>query len=250
MVKGLDKFREYFSEFSKQYVLIGGSACDISFREEGADFRATKDLDIVLIVEALTEEFGRRFWEFLEDGGYQHRARSDGRPQFYRFEKPKDTRFPKMIELFARTDEILSPDRTLVPLYIDEGVSSLSAILLDEAYYRLLMEGRTVIDGVSILSATYLILFKIKAWKDLSEKREAGKHVDSRDIKKHRNDILRMVSELTLEAQIELSAAVKREVLFFIHEMQKEDPDLKVLGLKNVKLENILNRLEETYCGQ
>lgn len=38
MVKGLDKFREYFVDFSEQYVLIGGAACDISFNEVGADF--------------------------------------------------------------------------------------------------------------------------------------------------------------------------------------------------------------------
>ena len=44
MVKGLDKFREYFADFSEQYVLIGGAACDISFDEIGADFRTTNVL--------------------------------------------------------------------------------------------------------------------------------------------------------------------------------------------------------------
>ena len=62
MVKGLDTFKEYFQNFSEQYVLIGGAACDLSFHEGGADFRATKDLDIVLVVEALTKEFGQKFW--------------------------------------------------------------------------------------------------------------------------------------------------------------------------------------------
>ena len=104
MVKGLDKFKVYFANFSEQYVLIGGAACDISFDEIGADFRATKDLDVVLVVEALTKKFGQRFWEFIRKGGYQHRARSNGKPQFYRFEKPENQEFPKMIELFARTD--------------------------------------------------------------------------------------------------------------------------------------------------
>ena len=33
------------------------AACDILFTENEADFRATRDLDIVLIVEALTPEF-------------------------------------------------------------------------------------------------------------------------------------------------------------------------------------------------
>ncbi len=100
MVKGLDKFREYFKEFTGQYVLIGGAACDISFHDQGENFRATRDLDIVLIVEAQTKEFGERFWKFINDGGYQHRARSSGKPQFYRFDKQMSPEYPKMLELF------------------------------------------------------------------------------------------------------------------------------------------------------
>ena len=29
MVKGIERFREYFRDFTDQYVLIGGAACDI-----------------------------------------------------------------------------------------------------------------------------------------------------------------------------------------------------------------------------
>lgn len=36
MVKGLDRFREFFKDFEDQYVLIGGAACDILFaRNQG-----------------------------------------------------------------------------------------------------------------------------------------------------------------------------------------------------------------------
>lgn len=52
MVKGIEVFRKYFAEFADQYVLIGGAACDISFGNSDIAFRATKDLDMVLIVEA------------------------------------------------------------------------------------------------------------------------------------------------------------------------------------------------------
>ena len=76
MIKGLDTFREYFRDFQNQYVLIGGAACDIVFSEADLPFRATKDLDIVLIVEALTPEFGRRFWDFIREGGYENRGKS------------------------------------------------------------------------------------------------------------------------------------------------------------------------------
>ena len=68
MVRGLDIFYEYFSEYSDQYVLIGGAACDLSFSNYDEDFRATKDLDMVLIVEAQTREFAKRFWEFVRNG--------------------------------------------------------------------------------------------------------------------------------------------------------------------------------------
>lgn len=65
MVKGLNVFREYFKEYENQYVLIGGTACDIAFESNEGIFRATRDLDMVLILEALTPQFGERFWEFM-----------------------------------------------------------------------------------------------------------------------------------------------------------------------------------------
>ncbi len=58
VVKGLDTFRNHFAGYEEQYVLIGGAACDIVFESNDASFRATRDLDMVLIVEALTPEFG------------------------------------------------------------------------------------------------------------------------------------------------------------------------------------------------
>ena len=74
MVKGLDTFRRYFQGYENQYVLIGGAACDIVFENSETAFRATRDLDIVLIVEALTPEFGEKFWNFVQDGKYRNKA--------------------------------------------------------------------------------------------------------------------------------------------------------------------------------
>ena len=68
MVHGLEKFKAYFENHTSQYVFIGGTACDILMDELGAQFRATKDLDIVLIIEALDSSFGKTFWKFIEDG--------------------------------------------------------------------------------------------------------------------------------------------------------------------------------------
>ena len=197
MVKGMDKFREYFAEYADQYVLIGGAACDISFNESNMDFRATKDLDMVLIVEAQTKEFAQRFWEFIKQGQYRNRTGRDGKTQFYRFDKPQEDGFPVMIELFSRAAWELKPESVLTPVHIDDMVSSLSAILLNDAYYDLLLKESSIINGISVLKPTGLLLFKAKAWIDLKQRAEQGELIDSRNIKKHKNDILRISSMMT-----------------------------------------------------
>lgn len=70
MIEGLERFRDHFREFTDQYVLIGGAACDLAMEAAGLPFRATKDLDIVLCVEALDAAFVEAFWEFINEGGY------------------------------------------------------------------------------------------------------------------------------------------------------------------------------------
>lgn len=246
MVKGLDKFRDYFSDYTDQYVLIGGTACEVSFRKYDLDFRATRDLDIVLIVEAQTKEFGEKIWEFIKAGKYINRSKSNGKPQFYRFEKPQEPGYPLMLELFARAEWILPEDAVLVPVHIDDSVSSLSAILLDDAYYETLLKGRAVVDGVSVLSPVGLIPFKAKAWLDLSEKLNQGLHVDSRDIKKHKNDILRIITEWNFEP-IDLISAVKEDMKKFIEELRVSDAELKNLKITGVHETNIKQRLMEVY---
>lgn len=246
MVKGLDTFRDYFSDFTDQYVLIGGAACDISFGDIGSDFRATRNLDIVIIVEALTKEFGEHFWNFIHEGGYQNRAKSSGEPQFYRFDKPLDDRFPLMIELFARSEYLLDYDNSLTPVHIDDSVSSLSAILLNDAYYGALLQGRDIIGGVSVLRPSWLIPFKAKAWLDLREKIQQGIHVDSRDLKKHRNDVIRIASEMVLE-RCELPEEIRRDMTVFIDEMNVTDQDLKNLKIHGVKASDIRQVLTDAY---
>lgn len=45
MVRGLELFANWFAPHSKQYVLIGGTACSFLLEEVGLEFRATKDLN-------------------------------------------------------------------------------------------------------------------------------------------------------------------------------------------------------------
>ena len=101
MIRGLDSFREWFQVYEHYYAMIGGTACELLMSEVGGDFRATRDIDMVLIVEALDAKFGTRLWEYLKAGGYEHRCASTEKPQFYRFTKPVSPDYPYMVELYC-----------------------------------------------------------------------------------------------------------------------------------------------------
>ena len=61
MIRGLHSFREWFQGYESNYIIIGGAACDLLMSNFDMEFRVTKDLDLVLILEVLTVEFGRKF---------------------------------------------------------------------------------------------------------------------------------------------------------------------------------------------
>lgn len=248
MVKGIDTFRRYFAEYEEQYVLIGGAACDIAFESNDTAFRATRDLDMVLIVEALTPAFGEKFWEFIQDGGYRNKSTNGQKPQFYRFDKPENEEYPKMVELFCRSNFELREMTGITPIHIDDEVSSLSAILLNDDYYRILLEGKVVRNGLSVLRPEYLILFKAKAFLDLKQRKDRGEAVDSKNISKHKKDILRIAAELVLESTGELPEAVETDIRAFI-DLLAQDPfdsnSLKTYGLSNDEVVEMLHRVFE-----
>ena len=249
MVSGVESFRKWFAEYTDQYTIIGGTACDLLMSEDGLDFRATRDIDMVLIVESLTPEFGRRFWEYVKAAGYEHRNKSTGEPQFYRFSKPSSREYPYMIELFSgRVDAIELPeDAVLTPLPLDDEISSLSAILMDTDYYQFLREGKIVLNDIPVLDAAHLIPFKAKAWLDLTERNRNGEHVDSKNIRKHKNDVFRLSILLTSDIRVILSAAIRSDLKKFFSAMEAETIDLKAFGIRSQSQQEILQKLKTIY---
>ena len=218
MVRGVYSFKNWFRGYESNYVIIGGTACDLLMGEVGEDFRVTRDIDMVLIVEELNAEFGSLIWEYVITAGYEQRLKSTGTPEYYRFIRPKSSEYPVMIELFSRRIEgiTLPSDATLTPLPIDDNISSLSAILLDDEYYTFLRSGATVSDGVSVLSVTHIIPLKAKAWLDLTERKAKGDRIDSKNIRKHKNDIIRLSSLLTPDIEMILPDIVAHDMVMFL----------------------------------
>lgn len=218
MVRGLDIFREHFSTYTEQYVLIGGSACEVLFTEAGQDFRATKDLDIVLCMEALTREFVSAFGEFISLGRYEIKEKSTGGKNLYRFTNPENKEYPIQMELFSAQPlgVELPEESTYTQLKIEDEYISLSALLMNSEYYRLIQIGKEIKEGVTILRPEYLIVFKAKAWMELIDRKAAGDDVDSSDIKKHVEDVFRLLALLPSDLRITLTGAVQEDMEVFI----------------------------------
>jgi len=234
VVTGIDKFREHFAAHEGQYAIIGGTACDLLFDAAGLDFRATRDIDMVLCVEVVDAEFGRAFHAFLDAGGYQARERSDGRREFYRFHRPINPNFPFMIELFTRRPVDLDPpeDAIYTRIPVDQDMVSLSAILLDDAYFEALQAAKRQVDGVTIVDETLLIPFKARAVLDLTARSEEGANVGRKDIRKHRNDVFRLAQLLPEDARITLPESVRQDLRAFV-DLAHADENLnpKVFGV-------------------
>lgn len=130
---------------------------------------------------------------------------------------------------------------------IDDEISSLSAILLNESYYKLLRSGQVIVDDIPVLSATCLIPFKAKAWLDLRERKINGEAVDSKNIKKHKNDVFRLAQLLTINSRQQLENEILSDMQHFLNMMEDEPSDLKSLGIRGVTKEEILEMLYQCY---
>ena len=110
------------------------------------------------------------------------------------------------------------------------------------------LHGRTQIDGITILDAGHLIPFKAKAWLDLTDRKSSGVNIDSKNIRKHKNDIFRLSVLLGQNSRINVTSGIYKDIQIFLRTMQQEDINTKQLGLSRTK-DDILEILSNTYCN-
>ena len=216
MVTGLDKFREAFLEYADNYVIIGGTACDIVLRDTDMKPRATSDIDMIVVVENMTPEFAAAFWRFIRDGKYKPTKRdreTDGQTVYtlYRFEEAQ-AGYPIKIELLSRHSDILGEPSGFViePIPVDEEVSSLSAIIMDDDYYT--------------------------------------KH-----IKKHRSDVLKLIATMPLSEPTPVTADILQCVTDFVSKTREMLPSQGLEAALERSSEDIasyIDILEGMFVGE
>lgn len=233
---GLDKFSAHFEPYNDQYIVIGGAACDDHFREAGLDFRATDDIDLVLVVGVLKDTFIAHFWEFIKEGNYARKEVAEERT-YYRFTDPEAGDFPVKLELLSLTPNSIKEKNGMrfTPIPAHEELSSLSAILMDDNYYEFTLEHSIKVGPLHRADDIGLICLKAKAFLNLSAEKAKGKHVNSNDIKKHKHDVFRLAATLPGDKQVELPKDIQQDLKLFADKMEGDPPNasqfLKLMGI-------------------
>ncbi|MCB0379395.1 MAG: hypothetical protein KDD33_12955 [Bdellovibrionales bacterium] len=222
-VRGVKHFSDFFKEFSDDYVIIGGTAASEILGDNELDFRVTKDVDMVILTNS-SSALNSKIIEYVKLGQYQLQERVEGK-RYYRFSNPKETVFPQMLEIFARNESglILEDGQHIIPI-VNDDVDRLSAILLDDHYFNLIQKNVVKSkEGYSLIDPKVNICLKARAFRELTDRKNDGEEIDSRKIRKHRNDVLIIAQALTPSAPIQLPQIASSDLKGILDELDNLD---------------------------
>ncbi|ENP3611606.1 hypothetical protein ACDC01_004623 [Salmonella enterica] len=200
---GQDFLSNYLGSYTNDYVLIGGNACVLNFEKIKVEFRATADLDIVLIVDNENDKFYAHLCNYLVENGYTgglYRCKeNDSCAYRFTLKGPQKVERPKIIELFSKKPDYFDADKSeklhITPIETEEGISNLSAILLDDEVYNFVIKHKCKIDNVSTVNLHCLFGLKSIAWHNNEVLYSEGK-VKEVNVYKHPADMVRIATVL------------------------------------------------------
>lgn len=142
----------------------------------------------------------------------------------------------------------LGGDAHLTPISVEEDVSSLSAILLDDDYYAFLHANKLELAGVQVVNEICLIPLKARAWLDLTKRKAEGEAIDQKNINKHRSDVLRLFQVLNPALRLTLPTAIVADMAAFLDVLSAQDDQvLQSVGIKGLALAQVVETLRQIY---
>ena len=84
------------------------------------------------------------------------------------------------------------------------------------------------------------------AWLDLKDKKARGEHVNDRDLKKHKNDVFRLLRIIDRGISIETSGLVRENIVRFVSEIANESIPFEQFDLP-FGMDEALSYLRDLY---
>ena len=117
-----------------------------------------------------------------------------------------------------------------------------------QGYGKSISSGKAIREQQQCSSSNIcLIPFKAKAWLDLKERKLNGDQVDSKNIKKHKNDVFRLAQLITANTRQVLSPEIAEDMKKFLSEIADETVDLKSLGIRGTDKKKMTDMLYQCY---
>ncbi len=257
MVTGFDIFREAMSQFTDNFVVIGGTACDASLANTGRTRHITKDIDLIVIVENLTSDFQKAFWQFVRQGGYKIGKREnsvgDSVYALYRFNHPEREGYPWQIELLSRQSDLLDDSVLKIePLKVENSQYCLSAIVMDDDLYRFVVLHSEAREGLRMADEHALVCMKMCAYLNLKHDKELGLPVDADDIKKHRRDVFNLLATGKMNSSVAVCRSIYDTFLRFVEDMNglhAQNPKVlaQSIGVDSTLIDDYLDLLRNIF---
>ena len=83
----------------------------------------------------------------------------------------------------------------------------------------------------------------------MKERKEIGEDIDTKNIRKHKNDIFRLIASVSPTSSIKISVEIQNDVIQFIDLIKEDKPDLKNLGIRGVNFDEMLEIIESIFLG-
>ncbi|MGK3125848.1 hypothetical protein ACCY16_17145 [Candidatus Pantoea formicae] len=238
-MEGSEFLTDYMRDYTEEYILIGGNACALNFRNIEAEFRATVDLDIVLITESTNDAFYAHFWEYIREHGYEGKVfrGSNTGGCSYRFTLPEEKRepgLPVQIELFSRKPEyfdskLSEPGREHITLLeAGDKISNLSAILLDDEVYDFIRSSKITLENISTVNMECLFGLKSVAWHSNQKLFDEKKIADINTVLKHPQDMISIVNVMDELRETEFPPQVYQSIVVSRKELSEDEFRAKI----------------------
>lgn len=245
---GLSHFQDYCKDFHEYYVVVGGFATIMLLeRELEGHGKATFVIDLVLLTTT-SVEMSKKIKEYVIEGEYTIQKGDKDQYHYYRFIEPKKEHFAKEIELFASNENDLNLDdsQRIIPIDPEEGVYSLSAIMLDPEYFNMIKNNVEKGLRAPCTNTQATIMLKMSAFNDL-------KSDGNKKWKKHRSDILKLSLLLTGEERIEFVGRMKDDFDSFICHLENEVDQKAIKDIVKpliVKKDEVIEVLKKVFISQ
>ena len=164
----------------------------------------------------------------------------------------KSTRLPTNGGPSTRPDILGEPiGFHLTPIPAGEDISSLSAIIMDSDCYEFTIANNIVEDGLRVANPISLICLKVRAFLNLTEEKKTNPNVRSKDIKKHRDDVFKlMAASFNPESREYVPETIKESLLRFVETMEATIPNQSLEASLKIDTEQsriLINFIRSTF---